>query len=59
MKKILLSLGAAFLLAAGANAQVSYGIKAGVNLPKQVMKISAEGLNMSVTTSSTTSFYVS
>ncbi len=32
MKKILLSLGAAFLLAAGANAQVSYGVKAGVNL---------------------------
>lgn len=34
MKKILLSLGAAFLLAAGAQAQVSYGIKAGLNLGK-------------------------
>src|SRR5690606_38480420 len=34
MKKILLSLGAACLLAVGAQAQVSYGIKAGVNLPK-------------------------
>ncbi|MFZ4261957.1 porin family protein [Sphingobacterium sp. HJSM2_6] len=34
MKKLLLSLGAAFLLAAGAQAQTSYGLKAGVNLGK-------------------------
>lgn len=34
MKKILLSLGAAVLLAAGAQAQTSYGLKAGVNLGK-------------------------
>lgn len=34
MKKILLSLGAALFLAAGAQAQVSYGLKAGVNLGK-------------------------
>ena len=34
MKKILLSLGAAFLLAAGAQAQTSFGLKAGVNLGK-------------------------
>lgn len=34
MKKILLSLGAAFLLAAGAQAQTSWGLKAGVNLGK-------------------------
>ena len=34
MKKILLSLGAAVLLAGAANAQVSYGLKAGVNLGK-------------------------
>ncbi len=34
MKKVLLSLGAALLMAAGAQAQVSYGIKAGVNLAK-------------------------
>ena len=34
MKKIILSLGAALLLAAGAQAQVSYGLKAGVNLGK-------------------------
>lgn len=34
MKKILLTLGAAFLVAAGAQAQVSYGLKAGVNLGK-------------------------
>lgn len=34
MKKLLLSIGAAFLLAAGAQAQTSYGLKAGVNLGK-------------------------
>lgn len=34
MKKVLLSLGAALLMAAGAQAQVSYGLKAGVNLGK-------------------------
>ncbi|MCA5004471.1 porin family protein [Sphingobacterium bovistauri] len=34
MKKVLLSLGAALLMAAGAQAQTSYGIKAGVNLSK-------------------------
>jgi len=34
MKKILLSLGAALLLAAGAQAQTSWGLKAGVNLGK-------------------------
>ncbi|MGJ1203888.1 porin family protein [Sphingobacterium lactis] len=34
MKKLLLSFGAAFLLAAGAQAQTSYGLKAGVNLGK-------------------------
>lgn len=34
MKKLLLSIGAAFLLAAGAQAQTGYGIKAGVNLGK-------------------------
>jgi len=59
MKKILLSLGAAFLLAAGAHAQVSYGVKAGVNLPKLVAKASGNGVNASVETSAATSFYVS
>lgn len=34
MKKFLLSLGAAVLLVGAANAQVSYGLKAGVNLGK-------------------------
>ncbi|MDR2284677.1 MAG: hypothetical protein LBE37_15790, partial [Sphingobacterium sp.] len=34
MKKVLLSLGAALLMVAGAQAQVGYGIKAGVNLAK-------------------------
>ncbi|OYD46720.1 hypothetical protein CHU00_05140 [Sphingobacterium cellulitidis] len=34
MKKLLLSFGAALLLAAGAQAQTSYGLKAGVNLSK-------------------------
>jgi hypothetical protein len=33
MKKILLSLGAAVLFVAGAQAQVGYGLKAGVNFP--------------------------
>ncbi|WP_293915056.1 MULTISPECIES: porin family protein [unclassified Sphingobacterium] len=54
MKKILLSLGAAFLLAAGAQAQVSYGIKAGLNLPK--MTVSSG--NASVSTSTSTNFYL-
>ncbi|MGJ1386573.1 porin family protein [Sphingobacterium spiritivorum] len=52
MKKILLSLGAAFLLAAGAQAQVSYGIKAGLNLPK----IAFSDNNGSTSTS--TNFYL-
>lgn len=34
MKKVLLSLGAALLMAAGAQAQTGYGLKAGVNLGK-------------------------
>lgn len=34
MKKVLLSLGVAVLMAGAANAQVSYGLKAGVNLGK-------------------------
>lgn len=34
MKKVLLSLGAALLFAVGAQAQVGYGLKAGVNLGK-------------------------
>lgn len=38
MKKILLSLGAAFLLAAGAQAQTGYGLKAGVNLGEYTNK---------------------
>lgn len=33
MKKVLLSLGAALLMAAGAQAQTGYGLKAGVTLP--------------------------
>lgn len=33
MKKVLLSLCTALLLAVGANAQTGYGLKAGVNLP--------------------------
>jgi len=54
MKKILLSLGAAFLLAAGAQAQVSYGVKAGLNLPK--MTVSGGGASASTSTS--TNFYL-
>ena len=59
MKQILLSLAAACLFAVGAQAQVSYGVKAGVNLPKQVVKMSGNGLSASVETSALTSFYVS
>ncbi|UZJ63046.1 hypothetical protein OKW96_10915 [Sphingobacterium sp. KU25419] len=40
MKKILLTLGAAFLLTAGAYAQggLGYGLKAGVNIPSYSME---------------------
>jgi len=55
MKKLLLSLGAAFLLAAGAQAQVSYGLKAGVNLPK----LTFSGDNITITSDVATNFYVS
>lgn len=57
MKRILLSLGAILLLAVGADAQVSYGIKAGVNLPK--LKATADAANVSYTTKASTNFYVS
>ncbi|MBL1407493.1 porin family protein [Sphingobacterium faecale] len=59
MKKVLLSLGAAFLLASGVQAQISYGVKAGVNLPKQVVKITGEGADVSSSSKASTSFYVS
>lgn len=55
MKKVLLTLGAAFLLAAGAQAQTGYGLKAGVNLPK----IKVENGDDSYTTDASTNFYVS
>lgn len=55
MKKVLLSLGAALLMAAGAQAQTSYGIKAGVNLPK----IKSEVGNVSHTSDASTNFYIS
>src|SRR5690606_16509658 len=54
MKKILLSLGAAFLLAAGAQAQTSWGLKAGVNFPK----VTASGGNVSVDSKAATNFHV-
>ncbi|HMR18043.1 MAG TPA: PorT family protein, partial [Sphingobacterium sp.] len=54
MKKILLSLGAAVLLAVGANAQTGYGLKAGVNLPKMTFS----GNNVSVESDMSTNFYV-
>jgi len=56
MKKILLSLGAAFLLAAGAQAQtgLGYGIKAGVNFPSYSYG-SSDDLS---DTKSTTNFHV-
>lgn len=57
MKRFLLSLGVAFLLATGANAQVSYGIKAGLNLPK--IKLTSDVAGMSYTSDASTNFYVS
>lgn len=50
MKKLLLSFGAVVLLAAGAQAQTSYGLKAGVNLGKYS--------NFGENQSNNTSFYV-
>lgn len=54
MKKILLSLGAAILLAAGAQAQTGWGLKAGLNFPKT----SLSGGRGSYDTKSSTNFYV-
>lgn len=61
MKKLLLSLGAAFLLAAGAQAQTSYGIKAGVNLGKisnSGIGGEFEGAGVSIKDVTNPSFYV-
>ena len=55
MKKVLLSLYTALLLAVGANAQTGYGLKAGVNLPKPKIETSLGD----VSTSSSTNFYIS
>lgn len=54
MKKILLSLSAAFLLVAGAQAQTSWGAKAGLNFPK--LRASGDGITES--TDASTNFYV-
>lgn len=54
MKKVLLSLCAALLMAAAAQAQVSYGIKAGLNFPK--LKFSGD--NASITSDASTNFHV-
>jgi len=54
MKKILLSLGAAVLLAAGAQAQTSWGAKAGLNFPK----LNASGNGVTESTDASTNFYV-
>ena len=55
MKKILLAFGTAFLLAAGAQAQTSWGVKAGLNFPK--MSLSGGGISDDSKTN--TNFYVS
>ena len=54
MKKVLLTLGVAFLAAAGAQAQTTYGLKAGVNFPK----MSYSGGNSEFSTDASTNFYV-
>src|SRR5690606_6495587 len=56
MKKILLSLAGALLLAVGAQAQVSYGVKAGLNLPK--LKFSGDDSNTSYTSDMATNFHI-
>jgi len=54
MKKLLLVLSVIFLCTAGTNAQTSYGIKAGMAFPK----VTASSGNTSISTKSTTSFYL-
>jgi len=54
MKRKLLSIAAALCFIAGAKAQTSYGLKAGVNFAKFQVK----GGNSSYTSDATTSFYV-
>jgi len=55
MKRKLLSIAAALCFIAGAKAQTSYGIKAGVNFPK--LSVSFDGA--SVSSNASTNFYVS
>lgn len=55
MKKVLLTLGVALLTAVGAQAQIGYGVKAGVNFPK----LNYSGGNSSYSTSTSTNFYLS
>ncbi|WP_164123699.1 MULTISPECIES: outer membrane beta-barrel protein [Sphingobacterium] len=55
MKKVLLTLGVALLTAVGAQAQIGYGVKAGVNFPK----LNYSGGNVSYNTSTSTNFYLS
>lgn len=55
MKKVLLTLGVALLTAVGAQAQIGYGVKAGVNFPK----LNYSGGNASYSTSTSTNFYLS
>lgn len=57
MKKQLLFFAALFFIAGGLKAQVSYGVKAGLNFPK--LNASAAGVSGSASTGSLTSFYVS
>lgn len=52
MKRKVLLLGVAVLLAAGAQAQTTWGLKAGVTMPKINSSVKSEGLK------STTNFYV-
>lgn len=54
MKRTLLSLAATICLFAGAKAQTSYGVKAGLNFAK----VKTTGGNTSFTTDAATSFYV-
>ncbi len=56
MKNFLLSFSVAFLLTLGAHAQTSYGVKAGLTLPK--IKLTSDAANMSYTSNASTNFYL-
>ena len=57
--KIKLLLGTLLLFTVSAQAQVSYGIKGGLNFPKLYVSATESGVTASTTTKTSTNFYVS